>query len=262
MKFHQAQSVWLWSNYLQSVCPPGRTLALLNTMRPVCNWNYRSPRDMYVIGPTAVMYKEFQWAETHPCPLGGPATWLQQVTVRSSRDCSPQVLLVGEKQVREVRCETIQRTASEGIQVWRLPTAWMNAMLMKRYLRLQGTCLRDFRETHRFVLYLDAHKLHLTPAVLRVASLMGLWICVIPSKMMWVMQPCDTHLFAVYRCMLGKGLQRTSGAAADGTTSRELVLETMWRVVASLWKNKDWSYCIRCSRSGRSATGIIQADQK
>ena len=84
--------------------------------------------------------------------------------------------------------------------------------------------------------------MHLTPTVLRVASLMELWVCVIPSKMMWVMQPCDTHLFAGYKRMLGKELQRASGTAAHGTISWELVLETFWRVVTSCLKDKDWSY--------------------
>ena len=151
----------------------------------------------------------------------------------------PQVVLPSDKQVSEARYDTIRRSAPAGVIVWRLPTAWMNCTLMKRCLCLLGSCLRAYRPTHRFILYLDAHKVHINTATLRVASQEDLWICVIPSKMTWTLQPCDTHLFSGYKRQLGEELQRLSGATEHGTISWELVMQALWQVVATLLTDKD-----------------------
>lgn len=154
----------------------------------------------------------------------------------------PQVVLISNQQVSEARYEEIRRDAPPLVKIWRCPKAWMNIDLMKKYLHLLGSCLRAYRPTHRFILYLDAHKVHINPATLRVASMEDLWICVVPSKMTWALQPCDTHLFASYKRLLGEEFQRVSGETEHGTVSWELVMQALWRVVEALLTEKTWSH--------------------
>ena len=81
--------------------------------------------------------------------------------------------------------------------------------------------------------------------VLRVASSMDLWICVIPGKLTWALQPCDTHLFAQYKSMLAEEVQRRSELTADGEVSWELVLESLWHVVVVLMQTKNGPELLR-----------------
>ena len=139
----------------------------------------------------------------------------------------PQVVLVGAKQVCEERLARIQMTAPACVRIWRCTKAWNPNAIMVRYMRLLSRCLHEYRQTHRFILYVDVLKAHICPAVLRAASAANIWICVVPAKMTWVLQPCDTHLFARYKQMLIEEFQRRSGLTATGEISWELMLESL-----------------------------------
>ena len=166
----------------------------------------------------------------------------------------PQVVLVGERQVTAAGLAALRLASPDCAHIWRCRTGWMTAAIMVVYVRLLGRCLRDFRDTHRFILYFDALRAHLHPTVLRAAANAGLWVCVIPGKLTWALQPCDTHLFASYKRLLGEEVQRRSGLTAAGDVSWEIVLGAVWHVVTTLMHAKDWSHSF-------SAVGIANEQQ-
>ena len=153
----------------------------------------------------------------------------------------PQVVLVGENQVTKARLAALQLSSPECAHIWSYNTGWMTAAIMARYVRLLGRCLKDFRRSHRFILFVDALRAHINAAVLRAAASVGLWVCVIPGKLTWALQPCDTHLFASYKRVLNEEVQRRSGMTASGEVSWELVLGAVWHVVDVLMHSQDWS---------------------
>ena len=127
---------------------------------------------------------------------------------------------------------------------------------MVRYLRLLGKCLQEFRQTYRFILYVDVLKAHISPVVLRVASAVNIWICVIPGKMTWALQPCDTHLFARYKRLLAEEFQRRSGLTPTGEISWELMLDSLWHVIIALLQGQDWSHAFESVGLAKSQARI------
>ena len=154
----------------------------------------------------------------------------------------PQVVLVGANQVGEERLARIRMTAPACVRIWRYPKAWMSNAVMVRYMQLLGGCLKEYRQTYRFILYVDVLKAHICPAVLRAASAANIWICVVPGKMTWALQPCDTHLFARYKQLLTEEFQRRSGLTCTGEISWELMLASLWHVILVLLQGRDWSF--------------------
>ena len=153
----------------------------------------------------------------------------------------PQVVLVSLNTVNQERLARIRMTAPACVRIWQYRKAWMSSTIMLRYMRLLGRCLREYRQTHRFILYVDVLKAHICPAVLRVASAVNIWICVVPAKMTWALQPCDTHLFARYKQVLTEEFQRRSGLTTTGEISWQLMLESLWHVILLLLQGRDWS---------------------
>ena len=143
----------------------------------------------------------------------------------------PQVALVGANPVTEARLAKLRSAAPECCRIWRYETGWVTADIMVDYVRLLGRCLKDFQSSHRFILYVDALRAHISTDVLRAASRAGLWVCVIPGKLTWALQPCDTHSFASYKRILGQEVQRRSGMTVAGELSWELVLGAVWHIV-------------------------------
>ena len=239
-----ARSLWRWSNYLQSRDPPGRPRVLINldetSVRLVpqegCGHVSKRAYRLYVKG----------------IPMGRKASLAAQrsAITHVAAICDhpdfqlllPQVVLVGENQINEARLAALRLGAPHCVRIWKCTTAWMTSATMVQYIRLLGRCLNDFRHTHRFILYLDAFRAHVSAAVLRAASSVDLWVCVVPGKMAWALQPCDTHLFSGYKRLLGEEFQRRSGLTAAGDISWELVLESLWHVITSLMHAKNWSH--------------------
>ena len=112
---------------------------------------------------------------------------------RNSQRILPHVVLVGENQLNEATLAALRSNKPECAYIWSYNTGWMTAAIMARYVRLLGRCLKDFRKAYRFILYFDALRAHINPGVLRAASAAGLWVCVIPGKLTWALQPCGTH---------------------------------------------------------------------
>lgn len=239
----KATALWRWSNYLQACSTPGRPLVVIN----MDETNVKLVPQERAGHVTKRAYRLFVQGR----PMGRNASLsAQRSTIThvaalcdraNSQTLLPQVVLVGSNQVSEERLERIRMTAPACVRVWRYSKAWMSSAVMIRYIRLLGRCLHEYRHTYRFILYVDVLKAHICPAVLRAASAANLWICVIPAKMTWVLQPCDTHLFARYKHMLTEEFQRKSGLTATGDISWELMLESLWHVISVLLQGRDWS---------------------
>ena len=153
----------------------------------------------------------------------------------------PQVILLGEKQVSEDQVRAYRLSSPECAHIWRCKTAWMTSVIMTKYVRLLGRSLKEFKASHRFILFVDVHRAHVSPAALRAASAVGLWVCVVPGKLTYALQPCDTHLFATYKRVLMEEVQRMSGLSANGEVNWNIVLRAVWHVVVHVMHSKDWS---------------------
>ena len=242
-RYLQATALWRWSNYLQHLDPPQKVRVLINvdetSVRLVpeegkghlSNRAYRLLCSGIPIGRNASLAAQ-RAAITHVTAICDHLEIQKRL---------PQVVLVGENQFTEGRAYRLRGAAPDSVHLWRQKKAWMTTELMVKYILLLGGILQEFQSTHRFILYLDALRAHVAPRVMRAASRANLWICVIPSKMTWALQPCDTHVFASYKRLLGEEYQRRSGLTAAGNVSWEVMFETLWHVVNKLLQGNDWS---------------------
>ena len=239
----QATAVWRWGSYLQRLDRPEKTRVLVNV-------DETSVRLVPQEGKGHVSNRAYRLL-CSGLPLGRNASLAAQRSAITHvtaicdnpeiQNLLPQVVLVGESQFTEVRFHRLRSEAPDSVHLWRQKRAWMTTDLMVQYILLLGGCLQKFQTTHRFILYLDALRAHVSPRVLRTASRANLWICVIPAKMTWALQPCDTHVFASYKRLLGEEYQRRSGLTAAGDITWELLLGSLWHVVNTLLRGKDWS---------------------
>ena len=136
-------------------------------------------------------------------------------TRRDIQQVLPQVILVGEKQMSAARFAALHALKPACVHIWREQKAWVTGAVMKKYVKLLEECLRAYRRTHRFIIFFDVFGAHITPAVLRQFGLRDFWVCVIPAKMAWALQPCDTHLFSKYKTKLAEEWQKERSSIRD-----------------------------------------------
>ena len=61
-------------------------------------------------------------------------------------------------------------------------------------------------------------KLHLAVRVLQACRRNGVHFLLIPAQMTWLLQPCDTREFSLYKAFIAEFMHRCAGRSEDGKT--------------------------------------------
>ena len=153
----------------------------------------------------------------------------------------PQLFLVNAKQVSHAECCELQARAPANVRIVRLPKAWVNKDVMLTWLRELSRCLAPLANTHRIILYMDVWRAHTQQHVLQRCGRYGFWPCIVPAKLTWALQPCDTHLFAQYKDRLALECQRRILATTCGQWTWETVVGSLCQVVHEVMEGRSWA---------------------
>jgi hypothetical protein len=135
----------------------------------------------------------------------------------------PQILIVNKHMVTEQQHRALSAIMPGNVILLRRHTAWMTSELMTRVIMVLHASLAPLMGTHQIILTADAFRAHVTTEVWKQCAKHQILYCVIPAKLTWALQPCDTHVFASYKHRLQSLCQ---GVVVDSTTGK-LSLEVL-----------------------------------
>jgi hypothetical protein len=141
----------------------------------------------------------------------------------------PHILIVNKLMVTEQQQRTLSVIMPRNVLLFRRHTAWMTSDLMTRVLLVLKQNLAPFMDTHQIFLTADAYRAHVTSEVWKQCLKKQLLYCVIPAKLTWALEPCDTHVFASYKHRLQTVCQ---GAVVDSATVK-MSLEVLLQAVVT-----------------------------
>ena len=238
----KATAVWRWTNYLHRCAGRDKQVVLVNfdetsvklVPEEKPGFLSRAAHRLSVTGRP--MGRRVARSATRAC-----LTHLAAIcTCPDIQKELPQLILIGEKQMSEERFQRLQADKPNCVHIWREQKAWVTIAVMQRYVRLLGQCLRAYRRTHRFIVFFDVFAAHVAPAVLRTFALQDFWVCLIPARMTWALQPADTHLLATYKRKLAEEWQRRGLLSPTGLVQWEGLLAALWRVIEGIVNATDW----------------------
>ena len=120
---------------------------------------------------------------------------------------------------------------------------WVNTQVMIWYIRVLAKALKELRPHHRALLLLDCCPSHHSISVLRAAHRSGVEVILVPSRMTWLLQPLDTHAFAVLKRRLRQAdfdtkvrleksiLSPLERVEMQGEVIRRVLVDTSWSEV-------------------------------
>lgn len=76
---------------------------------------------------------------------------------------------------------------------------WVTSAVMKWYMGRLARAVRSVRPDHRVVLVLDCCPAHLASETIKAAAVHNIDLMFIPARLTWLLQPLDTHVFAVLK---------------------------------------------------------------
>ena len=153
----------------------------------------------------------------------------------------PQVLIFNKHMLPQQESDLIQPILPTNVYMLRQKTGWMNEDSMKQILKLLHASLLPSLGNRQVILSCDAYRAHMTTPVIRLSYKLGIYLWFIPAKMTWALQPCDTHVLAVYKRQLRIEFQMKQIQNKLGTVSIRETVECTCRAIKSVLDTRSWS---------------------
>ena len=112
---------------------------------------------------------------------------------------------------------------------------------MKQILKLLHASLLPSLGNRQVILSCDAYRAHMTTPVIRLSYKLGIYLWFIPAKMTWALQPCDTHVLAIYKRQLRIEFQMKQIQNTLGTVSIRETVECTCQAIKSVLDTRSWS---------------------
>jgi hypothetical protein len=242
-KFGQAIGVWRWSNFLHSQLAAGKKALHVNLDETGIRMHQVAGKGMLV--NAAILEKRKAASLTQDVSKAMLRGSFTHVTVicddGEAQKLLPQILIVNKHMVTEQQQRTLSATMPGNILLLRLHTAWMTSELMIRVLLVLKKSLAPFMETHQIFLTADAYRAHVTSEVWKQCVRQQILYCVIPAKLTWALQPCDTHVFASYKHRLQTVCQGAVVDSATGKLSLEVLLQGVCQCIVEILEGRSWA---------------------
>ena len=168
----------------------------------------------------------------------------------------PQVVLVNERTVGAREFASLARESPPGVRLVRGRSAWVDAGICARMVRWLAAALAPHTVDIQVVLVFDAARQHITDQVLTACAAANIWPIVVPPRLTWLLQPLDTHVFALYKAHLQKAYQRARIAAADRRVSIAEFLPCVYAAVQQTLDGHDWAHAFEGNGLSRSQLGV------
>ena len=211
----QAHAVWQWYNFCAARVPSGKAPLRINVDEtPVCLFQgggkgtivFNKRKDPPAMEP----HENASRAKRRAC-----LTHVAFICDRPDiQPLLPQVLIGNETTFPKSAFAALQAASPGNVHLVRQKSAWNNKNLMTRIITILALALRHCAHLQP-ILLLDACRVHIPAIVLQRCVANSIWPIIVPAKLTWLLQPCDTHAFQKYKVYLRKAYQTARAGAAS-----------------------------------------------
>ena len=104
-----------------------------------------------------------------------------------------------------------------------------------------GKASWQFHDRLQPILLLDACPVHMGLRFLRACAKWRLWVVFVPARMTWLLQPADTHCFAMFKAKLRELFQQSIINSKDGTVTTMDIILHMNMAIRRIFQGRCWS---------------------
>jgi len=234
--------VWCWSNLLNKHARPGGPCIRINFDETNVRLHTTPGKGHLTV--EAIRLRRTPLSLTRNVKAGytkAAATHLMSVCDDAALQKSlPQILILNQSLVSDVVFAELTASLPANVYVYRQPKAWVNGTTMCEYVRLLARHLALLRVGRSVIVYSDAYRSHFSPAVLQAFARHNFMVCLIPAKMTWALQPCDTHVFVEYKRALVRILEEFALCTDSGKITWVLLVSAICRVLTEIVESKPW----------------------
>ena len=240
----EAAALWQWSNYLHAVAAAaGRGVLHVNldethvclrpTPRPG-NAVIASKRCKRKRAPTGNATKADQRSGfTHVALICDDTAVQPQL---------PQVLICGESLLPKRQHAALAESLPANVFLLRTKKGWNSSAILVKHIQVLARVARRAAPGRQVLLSMDVARLHLPEPVVRACHREGIFYHLVPAQMTWLLQPCDTRVFALYKRALMELTEQTAMSSEDGRVDIDATLRNVAQVIRQVMQGKAWQH--------------------
>lgn len=197
----EARAVWQWTNALHASCSPTKTTVTIN-FDETCVMLFQH-------SSAGLLVSDARRRQRNTGDMTANVSLRQQRTnmtylafITDSDEVQkllPQVMIVSTKSLSDVDTHRLQMTMPSNIHVFRRTKAWLSQTIFMEILNLLATSIERVRGKYEFILCADAFRVHISRQSLQHYGRLGHRFACIPTGMIYLLQPADTHLFSRFK---------------------------------------------------------------
>ena len=157
----------------------------------------------------------------------------------------PQLILGNTNILTIAKYNAIVARRPWNVYVKAAKSAWMNAEVMKTLVDTLAVHIRDELEQYQVVLFLDAAKCHIDKGVAQKCNQHGIILIILPARMTWLIQPCDTHLFAAYKRHMRKLWLDAVANRQDSDLDLIDLFTIIFRTIEDVIESRSWAHAFK-----------------
>ena len=236
--------MWRWSNFLHSQVPPGQKPLRVNMDETAIRLVQTARRGM--ICSVARRLRMTPRSIAQQATRGQLRTMFSLIAFVCDDDDLqkklPQILVVSSAVVKASDVEQVRRTLPPNVFLWSQRRAWTTGELMVAVVKTLRQCLESDLVDRQVILSSDVFRAHTTKAVWRAMARLNFFYFLIPARMTWVMQPCDTHVFAQFKRHLQEAAQTAAVRDEKGYVPLATLFDIVGDTVQVVLRGKRWAH--------------------
>lgn len=216
MKSHgQARAFWQWCNYVRRECPENLTPLYINLDETSVAQFYPYQRGNIM---SSGSHNQEHVQRISRGRIRGSLTHIGLITDRADiQPLLPQILLSNGHVITKRDAVAAATWLPKNIKIWREKSSWTNWRIIIRVLREVRLALAALLDQYKVIFFMDCARQHLNYRVAMAAARNGFYLVYVPASLTWLLQPCDTHVFAKYKRCLSALLGQVRAASPDAT---------------------------------------------
>ena len=234
----EATASWKWFNWLLAQLPPNKQPLLLNMDETACRLFYDPAKGVLASELVALAARRGRvtssvtTAQTLCCatiPASSPAHhstfWATSMCYRQAHWASCDLIGV---------CRRMYMFCDEKVHGSTTPSLQVSP-------DIGAESCSSIALIGNPILLLDACSAHLGPKFLASCVRSKIWVVYVPARLTWLLQPADTHCFALLKASLRQLFHDTVLRAANGKVTVKNILEHLDRAIRKVFQGRSWS---------------------
>ena len=236
---------WQWFNWSLAQIPEGKTPLLLNMDETACSLFYDGADGVLAGEPIALAARRGVLAQK--ATRGETRSNLSLVALLcedSGIQAELPQYIIGNEHV--LPAAVVAQLQVEGallpnVRLVRRKSAWVNDAVLAVIARHWGQVLARHRARRQPILLLDACNAHLGRKFLAACSRWKIWVVCVPARLTWLMQPADTHCFALLKAWLRKTFHEALLASEDGKVRVKEIIMQLNMAIRKVLQGRRWN---------------------